>query len=67
LGSGQESDSFAIDDWRVLHLYRRPSDQRHLPRRAFYARLDRRDAPFMVPEMIEVGERGGIAYAVEPA
>jgi aminoglycoside phosphotransferase (APT) family kinase protein len=66
LGSGQESDVFAIDDRRVLRLYRGPADQRHLARLAnFYARLDRRDAPFIVPEMIEFGERDGIAYAVE--
>jgi aminoglycoside phosphotransferase (APT) family kinase protein len=66
LGSGQESDVFAVDDRRVLRLYRGPFDQRHPARLAnFYARLDRRDAPFMVPEMIEFGERGGIAYAVE--
>jgi aminoglycoside phosphotransferase (APT) family kinase protein len=66
LGSGQESDVFAIDDRRVLRLYRRAPDQRHLAQLAiFYARLDRRDAPFMVPEIMEFGERDGIAYAVE--
>jgi aminoglycoside phosphotransferase (APT) family kinase protein len=66
LGSGQESDVFAIDDRRVLRLYRRPLDERHLARLAtFYARLDRSDAPFMVPEIIEFGERDGITYAVE--
>ncbi len=66
LGSGQESDVFAIDDRRVLRLYRRSSDRRHLARLAnFYTRLDRRDAPFIVPEIIEFGEREGIAYAVE--
>lgn len=66
LGSGQESDVFAIDDRRVLRLYRHPPDQRQLARLAnFYALLDRRDAPFMVPEMIDFGERDGIAYAVE--
>jgi aminoglycoside phosphotransferase (APT) family kinase protein len=66
LGSGQESDVFAIDDRRVLRLYRHPCDERHLARLAtFYARLDRSDAPFMVPEIIEFGERDGIAYAVE--
>jgi hypothetical protein len=66
LGAGQESDVFAIDDRRVLRLYRRPCDERHLARLAtFYARLDRRDAPFMVPRIIEFGERDGIAYAVE--
>jgi hypothetical protein len=58
LGSGQESDVFAIDGRRVLRLYRRPCDERHLARLAtFYARLDRCDAPFMVPEIIELGER----------
>jgi aminoglycoside phosphotransferase (APT) family kinase protein len=66
LGSGQESDVFAIDDRRVLRLYRRPPDQQHLAQLAnFYTRLDRRDAPFMVPEIIDFGERDGIAYAVE--
>jgi hypothetical protein len=30
LGAGQESDVFAIDDRRVLRLYRRPCDERHL-------------------------------------
>jgi aminoglycoside phosphotransferase (APT) family kinase protein len=66
LGSGQESDVFAIDDRRVLRLYRNPSDQQHLGQLAnFYTRLDRRDAPFMVPELIEFGERDGIAYAIE--
>jgi aminoglycoside phosphotransferase (APT) family kinase protein len=66
LGSGQESDVFAIDDRRVLRLYRHPSDQRQLAQLAnFYARLDRREAPFMVPEIVEFGERDGIAYAVE--
>jgi aminoglycoside phosphotransferase (APT) family kinase protein len=66
LGAGQESDVFAIDDRRVLRLYRHPCDERHLARLAtFYARLNRRDAPFMVPEIIEFGERDGIAYAVE--
>jgi aminoglycoside phosphotransferase (APT) family kinase protein len=66
LGSGQESDVFAIDDRHVLRLYRRPCDERHLARLAtFYARLDRSDAPFIVPEIIEFGERDGIAYAVE--
>jgi aminoglycoside phosphotransferase (APT) family kinase protein len=66
LGSGQESDVFAIDDRRVLRLYRGPFDQRHLARLAkFYTQLDSRGAPFMVPEMIEFGERDGIAYAVE--
>jgi aminoglycoside phosphotransferase (APT) family kinase protein len=66
LGSGQESDVFAIDDRRVLRLYRRPCDQRHLAQLAtFYARLGRRDAPFIVPEMIEFGMREGITYAVE--
>lgn len=50
LGPGQESNVFAIDDRRVLRLYRHPFDQRHLAQLAnFYARLDRRDAPFMVP------------------
>jgi len=66
LGSGQESDVFAIDDRRVLRLYRRPSDQRYLARLAtFYAALDRRDALLKVPEIIEFGECDGIAYAVE--
>jgi aminoglycoside phosphotransferase (APT) family kinase protein len=66
LGSGQESDVFAIDDRRVLRLYRHPSDQRHLAQLAnFYTQLDRRDAPFLVPELIEFGERDGVAYAVE--
>jgi aminoglycoside phosphotransferase (APT) family kinase protein len=66
LGSGQESDVFAIDDRRVLRVYRRPCDERHLARLAtFYAQLDRCDAPFTVPEIIEFGERDGIAYAVE--
>jgi aminoglycoside phosphotransferase (APT) family kinase protein len=66
LGSGQESDVFAIDDRRVLRLYRRPCDERHLARLAtFYARLGRCDAPFMVPEIVEFGERDGITYAVE--
>jgi aminoglycoside phosphotransferase (APT) family kinase protein len=66
LGSGQESDVFAIDDRRVLRLYRSPCDQRQLARLAsFYALLDRREAPFVVPEIIEFGERDGIAYAVE--
>jgi hypothetical protein len=65
LGAGQESDVFAINDRRVLRLYRHPCDERHLARLAtFYAGLDR-DAPFMVPEIIEFGERDGIAYAVE--
>jgi aminoglycoside phosphotransferase (APT) family kinase protein len=66
LGSGQESDVFGIDARRVLRLYQHPTDQQYLRRLAnFYARLDRREATFMVPEIIEFGERDGIAYAVE--
>jgi aminoglycoside phosphotransferase (APT) family kinase protein len=61
LGSGQESDVFAIDDRRVLRLYRHPYDQQHLAQLAnFYTRLDRRDAPSAVPQLSD-----GIAYAVE--
>jgi aminoglycoside phosphotransferase (APT) family kinase protein len=66
LGSGQESDVFAIDDRRVLRLYRHFSGRQHLAQLAsFYARLDRREAPFMVPEIVEFGERDGVSYAVE--
>jgi hypothetical protein len=40
LGAGQESDVLAIDDRRVLRIYRGPCDERHLARLAtFYARL----------------------------
>lgn len=66
LGSGRDSDVFAIQDDHVLRLYRRSTDQRHLARLAdFYARLDRSGAPFAVPEIHQFGERDGVAYAIE--
>jgi hypothetical protein len=43
-----------------------PCDWQHPARLAtFCARLDRCDAPFMVPEIIESGVCDGVAYAVE--
>jgi aminoglycoside phosphotransferase (APT) family kinase protein len=59
-------NAFAVMSDRPLGSGQEPCDERHLARLAtFYAGLDRRDAPFMVPEIIEFGERDGIAYAVE--
>jgi aminoglycoside phosphotransferase (APT) family kinase protein len=66
LGSGRHSDVFAIHGRRVLRLYRSSPDQGQLAQLAnFYARLDRNNVTFAVPEVLQFGERNGIAYAVE--
>lgn len=65
LGSGGESDVYALDAGRVLRLYKGENLDYLVKRQAFYAELRRYDLPFATPEFLEVDSRSGMIYAVE--
>jgi putative membrane protein len=68
LGTGGESEVFALDDLRVLRLYR----QRHeAPQqsvgqlRALYASWTGRDVGVELPMILDAGERNGRPYSID--
>jgi putative membrane protein len=68
LGSGGESEVFAIDDQRVLRIYRRPhadTDQTVAQLRAVYASWEGVDIGLEVPKIIEVGRRGQRFFTID--
>lgn len=66
LGSGGESQVFALSDERLLRLYRARADPKYLTRlRDFYRMLDSVALPFQLPFMEEVGDVDGALYAIE--
>jgi putative membrane protein len=68
LGGGGESQVFAIDDQRVLRIYRRPhadTDQTVAQLRALYASWDGVDIGLEMPKIIEVGRRGQRFFTID--
>ena len=68
LGSGGESEVFAIDDQRVLRLYRRPHDPSDKTVEQIRQLLDSWDDASIgldVPKIIQAGERAGHLYTVD--
>ena len=66
LGSGGESQVFALDDERVLRLYREHADPAYVARlHDFYRALNGVTLPFELPFMEEVGDVDGALYAIE--
>lgn len=68
LGDGGESEVFAIDEQRVLRIYRRPhadTDQTVAQLRALYASWEEVDIGLEVPKILEVGQRGHRFFTVD--
>lgn len=66
LGSGGESEVYALDSTRILRVY-----HSHLPvayleqRHAFYAQLHAHHPPFEIPHVLDTGYINGRFYTVE--
>jgi putative membrane protein len=66
LGSGGESQVYALDRERVLRIYKPDMPQRYVERRhQFYALLQERQPPFEVPAIYEVGTVDDQTYTIE--
>jgi putative membrane protein len=68
LGSGGESEVFALDEQRVLRLYRRPhapSDRTVDQLRHLFAGWEEIDVGLEVPKILEVGQRSGRFFTVD--
>jgi len=68
LGSGGESEVFAIDEQRVLRLYRRPydpSDQTVEQIRRLLDSWEDTNIGLDVPKIVQVGEHAGRRYTVD--
>jgi putative membrane protein len=68
LGGGGESEVFAIDDQRVLRIYRRPHADADLTvdqLRALYASWEGVDIGLEVPKILEVGQRGQRFFTID--
>jgi putative membrane protein len=66
LGSGGESQVYALDEERILRLYRERADPEYVASlHEFYRALDGVTLPFSLPYMEEVGDVDGALYAVE--
>jgi putative membrane protein len=68
LGGGGESEVFAIDDQRVLRIYRRPhadTDQTVGQLRALSASWDGLDIGLELPKIIDVGRRGQRFFTID--
>lgn len=66
LGRGGESEVYALDDARVLRVYKAGAPTGYIERRAtFYQGLAARHPGFELPEVLERGLVGGRIYTVE--
>jgi putative membrane protein len=68
LGSGGESEVFALDEQRVLRLYRQPhlaSDRTVDQLRGLFGTWERVDVGLEVPKIIDVGQRNGRFFTVD--
>jgi putative membrane protein len=68
LGGGGESEVFAIDDQRVLRIYRRPhadTDQTVAQLRALYEGWAGADIGIEVPKILEVGRRDQRFFTID--
>ena len=68
LGGGGESEVFALDDQRVLRIYRRPhadTDNTVAQLHAVYAGWEGVDIGIEVPRIIEVGQRSGRFFTID--
>jgi putative membrane protein len=68
LGGGGESEVFAIDEQRVLRIYRHPhadTDQTVAQLRTLYERWDDVDLGLEVPKILEVGQRGQRFFTID--
>jgi putative membrane protein len=66
LGKGGESEVYALDDARVLRIYKAQAPVDYIARRqAFYQRLEQLRPPFELPVILESGAGSGRSYTVE--
>lgn len=66
LGKGGESEVYALDDARVLRVYKRGAPVDYIEQRhAFYAELHARRPPFELPLILDSGTQDGRVYTVE--
>jgi Ser/Thr protein kinase RdoA (MazF antagonist) len=66
LGKGGESEVYALDDLRVLRIYKPQVPVDYVERRqAFYALLHEQHLPFELPLVLERGMDGDRVYTVE--
>ena len=66
LGKGGESEVYALDDARVLRIYKPQVPVDYVERRqAFYALLHEQRPPFELPLVLERGTAGDRVYTVE--
>lgn len=66
LSAGMEAEVYALDADRVLKLYPASADLTRLQiLRDFYAALERHDAPFALPRILELAAEDGLIVAVE--
>jgi putative membrane protein len=68
LGAGGESEVFAVDDQRVLRLYRQRHEAPHQvigQLRALYASWTDCDIGVELPRILEAGERNGRPYSID--
>lgn len=66
LGSGGESQVYALDDTRILRLYHNHLPEDYLQQRhTFYAQLHAHHPPFEIPQIIDAGHINGRFYTLE--
>jgi putative membrane protein len=68
LGAGGESEVFALDDQRVLRVYRQRHEAPHQTigqLRALYASWTDHDIGIELPRILEAGERNGRPYSID--
>jgi putative membrane protein len=66
LGRGGESEVYALDESRVLRVYKPDASADYIARRAhFYAALREQAPPFDLPDVLESGVTEGRPYTVE--
>ncbi len=66
LGKGGESEVYALDDARVIRLYKPQTSLAYIERRhAFYAQLHAQRPPFEIPLILESGTLNDRIYTVE--
>jgi aminoglycoside phosphotransferase (APT) family kinase protein len=63
LGGGAESDVYAMDDDRVLRVFKRPVDVEE--RVVLLDELASGSLPFAIPEVLDHGAVGGVTWSIE--
>lgn len=65
LGGGGEADVFALDDQRVLRVYKRPAGGFAARLSLFYDWLAGIQLPFAVPSVLDWGEHDGRSWSID--